>query len=225
MASPAEQLKARHAANPDHVHNPTVEEVPDEDDIQHPPPAHVDPYPPEVTMSDVARGKQKASAAPTRPAASFNLNSEDAFPSLGLGKAPPASAPKQWRRTDNGATGEDPNPTYGAPPTEDDSIAAPTNGASLKSVNLPGRVVERVSLLPVEITKRSELKKPIPEVLRDLNKKSKAQIVMKPGVGGNVVFEATGPQEAVRQALKDLVATVGSKVRIFDMYHLDLANR
>lgn len=228
MASPsplsaAEQLKARHAA-----HNPTIEDVLDEDDIQHPPAVHVDPLSAETpTLSDVARGKQKAGAVP-RPAAAFNLNSEEAFPSLGLGKPPPAAAQTWSRKPAIGANGNGNGniPTNGsAPPAQytrspagAPGLPANANRPSTGSVNLPGRVVESVALTPEQITKRSELKKPIPEVLRDLNKRSKAQLVMKTGVDGKTIFEATGPREAVRQALKDVVATIGSKVCVLHYF-------
>lgn len=208
MSTPAEQLKAKHhdAAG----HNPTVEEVLDEDDIQHPPPQAIDPYPVDQnTLSDVARGKQKATSATNRPA--FNITSEDAFPSLGGGKAPATNA--TWSRpgatTANG-TGKVTNGTQHKPASALGSDQA--RGPSAGSVKLPGRVVETIQMFPHEMIKRSELKKPVGEVLRDINKKSKANVVARDGRDGIVIFEASGPVEAVRQALKEVVATIGSKV-------------
>jgi len=37
---------------------------------------------------------------------------------------------------------------------------------------------------------------------------------MSSGPGGVVIFEGTGPTEAVRQALKDIVTQLGSKVSV-----------
>jgi hypothetical protein len=221
--SPAEQLKLRHAANPssDHAHNPTIEEIPDEDDIQHPPPtSHVDPSPAETTtLSDVARGKKPAAAAYTRPAASFNVNSEEAFPSLGAGKAPPATAQTWSRKPDFGANGNGNGniPTNGGAPTPQyqRTPVAPVpakNLASIGSVNLPGRTSEQVTFAPNQIAARKDLKKPIQEVLRDINRKSKAKVVAREGNNGGLIFEGTGPRDAVRQALKDVAREIGSKV-------------
>src|ERR1700753_3213905 len=91
--SPAEQLKARHAANASEDHHVMVEDVIDEDDVAHPPPAsYAQPGPSsdrsnaiETDASgamDSARGKQK-------PSVPLNVNSEEMFPSLGSAK--PAS--------------------------------------------------------------------------------------------------------------------------------------
>lgn len=71
------------------------------------------------------------------------------------------------------------------------------------SMNLPGRNSEQIVLDPSMLKKRDQLKKPVSEILRDINKRSKAKVEMKNGPGGMLVFEGTGPTDAVRVALKE----------------------
>lgn len=64
------------------------------------------------------------------------------------------------------------------------------------------------------MTPRSQLKKPVNDILRDINKRSKATVEMKAGgPGGVVVFEGSGPVDAVRVALKEVATQLCSKVR------------
>ena len=111
--TPAQKLQEKH--NADAAHHPTVEDVPDEEDIAHPPPSmqatqtpSPDPQPVPTTepTSAKAAGKQKANEevdflpkVEKSPAPSaLNMNSEEAFPALGAGhkvKAP-AAATTAW---------------------------------------------------------------------------------------------------------------------------------
>ncbi|KAI1675972.1 rna binding effector protein [Pyrenophora tritici-repentis] len=86
-------------------------------------------------------------------------------------------------------------------------------GPALPSMNIPGKHTERISLATHQVASRAELKKPINEIVRDINRRSKAKLEYKQAPGG-LVFEATGPVEAVRQALKEVANEVGSKVAI-----------
>jgi len=79
-------------------------------------------------------------------------------------------------------------------------------------MNLPGQHRERVQFAPSQLTPRTQLKKPVLDVLRDINKRSKARVEMSTGPGGMIVFEGTGPVEAVRNALKEVATQLGSKV-------------
>ena len=83
-----------------------------------------------------------------------------------------------------------------------------------QTVSIPGQHSERISLLPREMKPRSQLKKPVLDVLRDINRKSKANVQMSSGAAGAVHFDARGPVDAVRQALKDLAKELGSKVSL-----------
>jgi hypothetical protein len=87
--TPAQQLMQQH--DHDNDHHVTVEDVPDEEDLAHPPPAAKSV--PEAPLSEKAAGKQKAeSAAPAPKKPTLNMASEDAFPALGSVK-PRTAAP------------------------------------------------------------------------------------------------------------------------------------
>jgi len=79
-------------------------------------------------------------------------------------------------------------------------------------MNIPGKHMERISFSPKQLTPRQQLKKPVNDIIRDINRRSKAKLEYKSGPGGTVVFESTGPVDAVRQSLKEIADEVGSKV-------------
>ncbi|KAI9847453.1 MAG: hypothetical protein M1837_002354 [Sclerophora amabilis] len=89
--------------------------------------------------------------------------------------------------------------------------ALPQRGPLPQSMSIPGKYTERISLFPPEMKPRHQLKKPVPDVLREINRKSKANVQMSSGAGGAYHFDAKGPVEAVRQALKDVAKELGSK--------------
>jgi hypothetical protein len=226
--SPAELLKLRHAVAND-VHTVTVEEEVDEEDIAHPPPSvghpasSNKPLLDEVpTMSDIAKGKQKENDAPARPRpATFNVHSEEAFPSLGGPKLGAAPVSTGWgKKPASISTHASKGPANGTPtPAQNNKSSRPhppSNGRAAMPkeglVSLPGRHVERISFAPSQIIPRTQLKKPIPEVLRIINKGSKARVEVREGPSGQLVFEGTGPVDAVRQALKEVASQIGSKV-------------
>jgi hypothetical protein len=71
-------------------------------------------------------------------------------------------------------------------------------------MSMPGRHTERIQFAPSQLLPRSQLKKPVMDVLRDINKRSKATVEMRPGPGGVINFEGRGPTDSVRQALKEV---------------------
>lgn len=91
------------------------------------------------------------------------------------------------------------------------TVNAPVSGIGQPKMNIPGRWTETVSFAPSQLLPRGQLKKPMPEVLRDINRRSKAEVKMSTGPNNHVIFEGTGPVEAVRQALKDVAKELGSK--------------
>jgi hypothetical protein len=228
--SPAEQLKARHAANASGDHHVIVEDVVDEDDIAHPPPTFQSQPGPSVSSdrssiieTDTPAGTGDATRGKQRPSLPLNVDSEEMFPSLGPTKSSNPRPLQTWSRkptpqsnvnstvSPNGisaaAKGKAPRlPTPAA--TSGNSSAQPTFG----TISLPGRIVEKIAFAPSQITPRDQLKKPILEILRDINKKSKARVEVKEGANGYLVFEGTGSQDAVRQALKEVANQIGSKV-------------
>jgi hypothetical protein len=201
--TPAQKLMQEHAD-----HHVTVEDVPDEEDLAHPPASAKSDADASAPLSEKAAGKQKAEdapAAPKKPA--LNTSSEEAFPALGPVKPrAQASVAPTWGKkpasvTSNGVNGSAP----GSAPS------APSRGPALPSMNIPGKHTERISLAAHQVAPRAELKKPINEIVRDINRRSKAKLDYKQGQGA-LIFEATGPVEAVRQALKEVANEVGSKV-------------
>lgn len=188
----------------------------------------------DATMSSKAAGKQPAreqqpAAAPPKPA--FDPKSEDAFPALGGPKAQPAAAaPTPWSRKP-AAVGKAANGMSNGLANGNMAASKPSSGASTPRTGivtpattapsqrgptpqmaLPGRYSEQIQLHPSMMTPRNQLKKPVTDVLRDINKRSKANVEMKAGPGGVVVFEGTGPVDAVRVALKEVATQLCSKV-------------
>ena len=250
----AQRLQEKHQA--DTSHHAVVEDVVDEEDIEHPPPSMntaKDPAP-EVTppsaprhdeLSEKAAGKRKVESDPVADSTgvsgkpTLNTASEEAFPALGSRPRttvpPPSMAwgarkPQTAQAGVNGANGH-PNmpsmvssrastPTSGAatPPSTNTSSIAPQQGISLpQHMPLPGRHKERIQFAPSQLLPRNQLKKPLPDVLRSINKTSKAKVEMKTGPNGNIIFEGSGPVDATRQALKDLAREIGSKVGLLLM--------
>ncbi|TKX24833.1 KH domain-containing protein 3 [Elsinoe australis] len=216
----AEQLMQKHSANDGHNHNVTVEDVIDEEDIQHPPPS-ADNATTEPLLSEKAAGKKPEAAsqpAASKPAApAFDTKSEELFPALGAPKT--SNAPSTWSKKPavvnvgggpNGFTnGTTKNNNAARASTPASGFVASSPG--LPTMTLPGKHTERVSFAPSQLTPRTQLKKPAHEVLRDINRRSKAEVKMLTGQGGNVIFEGTGPVEAVRQSLKEVAKELGSK--------------
>ncbi|KAH8636858.1 hypothetical protein IG631_08693 [Alternaria alternata] len=194
--TPAQKLMQEHAD-----HHVTVEDVPDEDELAHAPASDT-----AAPLSEKAAGKQKADdapAAPKKPA--LNTQSEEAFPALGPVKPrAQASVAPTWGKKPAAVTSNGVNGSATAQ-------SAPTRGPALPSMNIPGKHTERISLAAHQVAPRGELKKPINEIVRDINRRSKAKLDYKQGQGA-LIFEATGPVEAVRQALKEVANEVGSKV-------------
>lgn len=125
------------------------------------------------------------------------------------GKAPASS--NQSSRASTPASGmltPDSNPALTIPPAHPQSLRSPLP----QSMAIPGRYSERITLFPQEIKPSNQLKKPVSDVLRDINRKSKANVQMSAGAGGARHFDAKGPVDAVRQALKEVAKELGSKV-------------
>ena len=240
----AEQLQAKHADG----HNPTVEEVVDEEDIVHPPPSSVVDSSgpvldtPNEPLSENAMGKKKvqeegSSEDPTlrQKIPALDTKSEELFPALGSGpktrvsgqipvawsSKKPASIVNGTPRSVNGTgTG------LGAANTRASTSAAgplPMSSANIPiqprwqapQVSMPGKYRESVHFAPTQLLPRNQLKKPLLDVVREINKRSKATVEMRPGREGNLEFVGVGPTvESVRQALKDVAKQLGSKVRL-----------
>ena len=169
--------------------------------------------------------------------ASFDAQDHEAFPALGSGPKAPAPVPaamawgaKKPSSLHTGANGANGNaapssmsssrastPTSGlmTPASNSASRGPQTRGLSMpQQIPMPGRHSERIQFAPSQLLPRDQLKKPLQDVLRSINKSSKAKVEMKSGPNGNIIFEGTGPIDAARQALKDLAKEVGSKQHV-----------
>lgn len=168
---------------------------------------------------------------------SFDAQDHEAFPALGSGPKAPAPVPaamawgaKKPSSLHTGANGANGNaapssmsssrastPTSGlmTPASNSASRGPQTRGLSMpQQMPMPGRHSERIQFAPSQLLPRDQLKKPLQDVLRSINKSSKAKVEMKSGPNGNIIFEGTGPVDAARQALKDLAKEVGSKQHV-----------
>ena len=216
----AAELKLKHAQN---SHNPTVEDVPDEDMPQRAQEgaAANDAKPSWGEPPSVKSiGKQKA-REPDANAAKLDTQSHELFPELG-GPKPKAStgvAPI-WSAKSSHVNGK----TNGAAPVNGTTphTSAPASGVSTPtssglhgppSISIPGRNVETLYLEPQHVLPRNQLKRPLPDIIKDLNRKSRANLNLSTLPGGKLKFDATGPQDIAQQALRDLVQQIGTKVR------------
>ena len=241
-----------HSGDP--VHNVTLEEVVDEEDLAHPPPsmltqqghkASVPSNAAEESMSANKAGKRKEEEeevpTPDQPPQAapkvsvLDMQSEESFPALG---GPPTSksgtpGAMKWGSKTGSLIGkpppDGPNGHGSLSSSTTSPSSTPTSGVlTPKSINasttrrlrqdpisqnlaLPGRHSQRITFAPSQLLPRGQLKKPIPEILRAINKRSKAKIDFKQGPRGVIIFEGTGPYEDTRQALRDVAQEVGSK--------------
>lgn len=134
--------------------------------------------------------------------APLDTQSHELFPELGSSSAPKGKGPA-------GAV-----PTWGAAkPNGKENANASYRPNVAPAVTLPGRNVESITIDKDHILNRQDLRRPIPEVIRDINRKSRANISMHPVGERSTRFDATGPQDVAQQALKELVRQIGTRVR------------
>ena len=178
---------------------------------------------------------QEQSSQAQSKAPVLDMQSEESFPALG---GPPSSksgipsamrwgsntGPMLSKPISNGTNAKGPlsssapsptsTPTSGVMTPMSATMKAaqrPQQDPTLQSMALPGRHSQRITFAPSQLLPRSQLKKPVQEILRAINKRSKAKVEMKQGPQGVIIFEGTGPYEDTRQALRDVAHEVGSK--------------
>lgn len=201
----AAMLEAQH----DEAHKATVEDVVDEEDLKHPPPSSLvnnQPNPAPAPVSETPTPAESVAPSPApkpapKKAPALDVQSEELFPALGSGPKPAVSAAASW-----GAK------TPSAAATVANGV--PVRPLDLPRVmSLPGKHTESLRLAPSQMLPRGQLKKPLRDILRDISRRSKANVDMRGGPGGSIIFEGKGSVDAVRQALKEVAQQVGSKVR------------
>jgi len=242
--SSAEGLTPAQKLMEQHDHHATVEEVVDEEDLAHPPPSvslkaeEADTS--AAPLSEKAAGKQKADSGATSsksPSGPLNTASEEAFPALGPVKPrAQASVAPTWGKKPASLSANGINGNGLAPSAGTSRASTPASGAGTPSsmpiargpghptMTLPGKHVERIMFHPSQLIPRKELKKPVNDIIRDINKRSKAKLEFKQGQNNMIIFEATGPADAVHQSLKDIANEVGSKVRHIKLPYLFIAH-
>jgi hypothetical protein len=233
--SAAQKLMQKHH---DEAHSATVEEVPDEEDLKHEPepisssilePTEEIPQPSKwgATMSAKAAGKQKEEVAPIKEKSLLlDTQSNESFPGLGGAPKPvqPAQLKPSWvaKPTSTGPTATNdkangistngsstPKSGMNTPPSAVSQSAPRVAPQSLAGqIQLPILVLQKQEVLP-----RNQLKKPLADILKDINKKLRTNITVTTGEGGVLEFRETSNQkEAVRnQAIRDLGAQIGAK--------------
>jgi len=221
--SAAALLRQKHAEVPHHV---TVEEVPDEDLPKSESAATAETETDKPTggdapswvppMSAKAAGKQKAEEPTGRPV-TLDTQSHELFPELGAPKKANAGIVPLWgaKSTVNGKTnGTSPANGTSRSSTPASGVATPTSSGLHRppAMSIPGRNIESLFLEPHHVLPRDKLRRPIPDIIKDINRKSRANITMPASTDRRFRFEATGPQDLAQQALKDLVNQIGTKV-------------
>lgn len=205
--TPAQLMQEKHEAA--EAHRASVEEVVDEDDLQHPPPSHhveeeaIVNGAGNVPLSAKAAGKQKASDKPPV----LDTQSEEAFPALGPASKPSrapgwvASASAKAAPT-NGSPALGSRPTSsGAPtPSSTPGIRTPISAApgTHGNVMLPGRFRDSFEIDNADLDKNKSVKR----VLDDVKKKYNVIVTPKSTkFARGTEFIAEGPKARVTEAL------------------------
>lgn len=202
------------------IHKPTIEEVPDEEDIikRHDTPVSnsvleaVDdagsPEPRQPVRERYTKPVNKdAAQAPkteNKPkAAPVDLSSKELFPELTASKQAPLAVPS-WGAGKVSA-GNSAAASGAATPTS--STSSPHAGPG--SFSIPGQHQYTLALTQSELLPRSQLKRPIPDILKDISRKLNVKINLTTGVEGRLFFLVVGPTDAVvRAACKDLASKI-----------------
>lgn len=201
-------------------HNVEVEDTPDDEDLRHRPEpisssilestdeaAQAPTWAP--TMSAKAAGKQKE-VAPGKENKPLDTQSPEAFPSLG-GSAKPVFN-QGWGK----ASAAPPAATNGkANGVATNGSASPTSSLNTPPHSGPKRTPPFLSLQKNEVLPRNQLKKPLADICKDINKKLRTNLTVSSGENGVLEFrESNNVKEAVlNQAIRDLGMQIGVKVR------------
>lgn len=190
----------------------TVEDAEDED-LPSKPAAATEPAASEPRAPPAEKHKAGAGTG-------LATESHEQFPELG-GAAPkpvPNIAPVWAARANVNGRANSASPANGTP-----TVSAPASGLSTPtppalhgppSLSIPGRNVECMILERDHVLPRSQLKRPLSDIEKDFNRRSRAQIKVTTQADGKVKVEATGPREIATQALKDFARLIGTKLTI-----------
>ncbi|KAL2168702.1 hypothetical protein VTG60DRAFT_6928 [Thermothelomyces hinnuleus] len=130
------------------------------------------------------------------------------FPELGGGPKPTANVAPVWLARAPGASAPASGRASGATTPVPEASTVP-------SLSIPGQNKEYLLLHPDDILPREQLKRPLPDIVKDFNRKSRAQIKIVPHAENMLRIEATGPKsDSTTQALKDFVGLIGAKLKL-----------
>ncbi|KAF4122816.1 KH domain [Geosmithia morbida] len=161
-----------------------------------------------ATVED-AEDPELSVPAPKKSRDQLDTQSHELFPELGASKGKSANVAPVWGAKSAGATnGGSAAASSGA---STPAAATPPPQAAKPSMFIPGRNLESVLIEPQHILPRGQLKKPIPDVIKDINRRSRANLTMSTASNGRLKFDASGPPENAQQALKDLIQQIGIK--------------
>lgn len=215
--SAAEKLQLEHAQAAE-GHHVTVEEVPDEDlGLHHPSAGTTD----SSALSEKAAGKQRETTTGPSPAkaSKLDIQSQELFPELGGPKAQATKNVPKWGAANVSTNGNGSAANGAATPSSGTATPnAKSTSSGVPLVRLPGRYTETLNLEPQELKPREQLRRPLAQILQDINRTSRAQVKSVPAARGQR-FEVVGPQEAAQQALKELVKQIGSTVSLSSSFH------
>ena len=204
-------MAAEHAATEDQNHHATIEDVEDEADVGHPHTLdNITSQTPPISNGDSVpssmKGKGRAvdnainsrTNGKTQPR-SLDTQSEEAFPSLGPKKGDVLAGAPKWgaKPSTISSTGRTPTPSSGRP------LTMPTN-----------KVHHSITIRKDEFKPASELRKPISEIIRNHNKRSRAPVTAKGGTGGTVFYAEGLNMDQVNESLKEIANEVCAKVSL-----------
>ncbi|KAL2146738.1 hypothetical protein VTI28DRAFT_2573 [Corynascus sepedonium] len=130
------------------------------------------------------------------------------FPELGGAPKPAANVAPVWVARGPGSSAPGSGPASGASTPVPGTTAAP-------NLSIPGQNKEYLLLHPDDILPREQLKRPLPDIVKDFNRKSRAQIKIVPHAENMLRIEATGPKgDSTTQSLKDFVGLIGAKLKV-----------
>jgi hypothetical protein len=239
----AQRLAREHELNT--AHQPTIEDIPDDDDAPHgpqPPSASVlEPVddvanPPGwvAPLSAKAAGKRKAEPSPGKESQpTVDTQSEELFPALGGAPKPVqiSSAALNWSNKKAGTNGAANGISTNGSSTPTSGLNTPPPAASKSTprgppASLAGQALGTSVVIEKEnLKKRGDLKKPINELVKDISKKSRpvVNVAHTTGENGSLRFTATGPapEDAKWAALRDLGAQVGIEVCLIYTFRED----
>ncbi|TQS35424.1 hypothetical protein Golomagni_04155 [Golovinomyces magnicellulatus] len=167
-----------------------------------------------------ASGKQKMELKSTGFHQQLDTQSDKNFPGLGAGAPKTISAPV-WGANKSTIDGHPPSIPNGnsSNSVNNDVSSGSTSNSTHKTLpqSLVGQIqAPLLTLQTKDILPRNLLKKPIPDTLKDINRKLRTNLIMMTGQGGILEFRDTSNQkESLKnQAIMELGTLIGAKKSI-----------